>query len=63
MIQYPDLGGDLALLEGRAEMLANEHDLVFLRPDARGHAPVLIGVGLILRRDCVDRYALGLVAL
>src|SRR5215469_10296686 len=41
----------------------SEIGLIFLRPNARRHAPILIGIHLVLNGDCPDRYAFGFVGL
>src|SRR6201987_732455 len=50
VIKNPDLCFKILLGERWSQKLGYEIDLIFLRPDTGGHAPVLIRVDLVLNR-------------
>ena len=58
VIQQPDFRRRVGALQQRAQMIAHELNFVFLAPDARRHAPVLVGVQFVLRRYRLHRHAL-----
>src|SRR5580658_9493677 len=49
MVQHPNLYWHPIALQKWAQMVADEFNLVFLRPDARRHLAILIRVNFILR--------------
>src|ERR1039458_8083838 len=57
MVEYPDLRGEATLLKRGAKVVLDESNLVFLRPGARGHTAILVGIDFILYRHCQNGHA------
>ena len=63
MVEYPDLGVERRALQSGTQVVGNEPRFIFLRPQARRHQTVLVGIDFILHRGGVDLDSFGSVAL